>query len=103
MEKYKEIFRLKKMLEDANIPFEFDRLYDGYIIEIYSRNHKYALCCAKEHHCSWGTINDLLQITYALTDKERENEVRLGNLTAEEVFKRFKYCYEREWHNSNSS
>lgn len=31
-----------------------------------------------------------------LTEEERETDSVLGNLTAEEVFKRFKYCYEND-------
>lgn len=34
---YKEIFRLKEMLEKAKIPFVFRNLYDGYQI-CYPRN-----------------------------------------------------------------
>lgn len=93
MEKYKEIFRLKKMLEDANIPFEFKKQLDGYIVIIYNKN-KSRLCDAREHRGSYGCEKDLLEIMGALTDKERQDDDVLGHLTAEEVFKRFKYCYE---------
>lgn len=47
-----------------------------------------------EYFGSYGQENDLLEIMGGLTIEERENDIVLGYLTAEEVFKRFKYCYE---------
>lgn len=120
---YKEIFRLKKMLEEANIPFKFtDDLfntksihielrqqiqdailrqqiqdaikdqYPAYSIQII-KNGK-VLCDAVEHTLSYGNKEDLLEIMGGLTEEEQENDSVLGYLTAKEVFKRFKYCYE---------
>ena len=42
----------------------------------------------------YGNENDLLEIMGGLTEEELKYDSVLGNLTAEEVFKRFKYCYE---------
>lgn len=111
---YKEIFRLKKMLEEANIPSKFtDDLfntksihielrqqiqdaikdqYPAYSIQII-KNGK-VLCDAVEHTLSYGNKEDLLEIMGGLTEEEQENDSVLGYLTAKEVFKRFKYCYE---------
>lgn len=111
---YKEILKLKKMLEKANIPFKFtDDLfntksihielrqqiqdsikdqYPAYSIQII-KNGK-VLCDAVEHTLSYGNKEDLLEIMGGLTEEEQENDSVLGYLTAKEVFKRFKYCYE---------
>lgn len=111
---YKEILKLKEMLEKANIPFKFtDDLfntksihielrqqiqdaikdqYPAYSIQII-KNGK-VLCDAVEHTLSYGNEEDLLEIMGGLTEEEQENDSVLGYLTAKEVFKRFKYCYE---------
>ena len=103
--KYTEILKLKDMLEKANIPFEFtddlfnttntSRLwfsqsasYPAYQIRIGN------LCDVIEHYGSYGNEQDLLEIMGGLTAKEQLDDGILGWLTAEEVFKRFKYCYE---------
>ena len=102
---YKEILRLKEMLEKANIPFSFTddffnikkiisnfstmrRFYPAYQIRINSNLD------VIEHIGSYGEEDDLLEIQGGLTAKEYERDSVLGYLTAEEVFKRFKYCYE---------
>lgn len=90
---YKEILKLKDMLTEANIPFKFKKLLDGYQIIMYDRNQK-AICDVIEHFGSYGNAEDKLEIMGALTEEESENNSVLGYLTAEEVFKRFKYCYE---------
>ena len=95
---YKEIFRLKEMLEEANIPFEWETsnfmFSKGYKIVIYSKDGTY-LCDCIENLGSYGNKEDKLEIMGGLTEEESENDYSvLGWLTAEEVFKRFKYCYE---------
>ena len=105
-----EIFRLKQMLEEVNIPFEwkddvfkikekglvghfgFERMYPAYQIVIYRDDER--LCDAIFHYGSYGRDDGLLEIMGGLTKEEEENDNVLGYLTAEEVFKRFKYCYE---------
>ena len=97
---YKEIFRLKEMLEEANIPFEFDvddfMHSEGYQIIIYSKDGTTILCDCFENLRSYGNKEDKLEIMDGLTEEEYENDSVLGWLTAEEVFKRFKYCYEND-------
>ena len=114
MKKYTEILKLKTMLEEANIPFEFtDDFWGVYKLEESVKpnlyfgelfRHKYPayqirlgdLADAIEHDGSYGNRQDLLEIMGGLTEKEEEHESVLGYLTAEEVFKRFKYCYEHK-------
>lgn len=103
---YKEILRLKEMLEKAGIPFEFTDNHFGYFGEKYKRGIFYPaysiiiskngkrLCDAIEHYGSYGQERDLLEIMGGLTAEEQKRDDVLGYLTAEEVFKRFKYCYE---------
>lgn len=109
---YKEIFRIKKMLEEVNIPFEFTddlfhikdiasntiyfrRYYPSYQIIIYKKGAKEERICDVIQHCgSYGNQQDLLEIMGGLTEEEQEKDSVLGYLTAEEVFKRFKQCYE---------
>ena len=102
--KYTEIFKLKRMLEDAEIPFVFaDESYDlddGFKFEKYHIEYP---CSYKENQdlvCSviqgWGTYGaeqDLLEIMGLLTDEEKEDCV-CGWLTAEDVFERIKTHYE---------
>lgn len=113
---FKEIFRLKTMLEEANIPFEFtddlfhikdkvsrggldyimfNSLYPAYEIKIYKNGAKEERICDVIQRCgSRGNQKDLLEIMGGLTKAEQECCGVIGYLTAEEVFKRFKQCYE---------
>lgn len=90
---YNEIFKLKELLEKENIPFEFKNIYDGYQVIIRNSN-KFKLADAIEHNFSYGNEEDLLEIMGGLTEEEEEFNNVLGYLSSEEVFKRFKYCYE---------
>ena len=110
--KYTEILKLKTMLEEANIPFTFtddfwgvnklekDGKISPYLGELY--RNKYPayqirlgnLADVIQHDGSYGNAQDLLEIMGGLTEEEEEHDSVLGYLTAEEVFKRFKYCYE---------
>lgn len=98
-----EILKLKEMLEKANIPFIFnDDFFNGYKkpsyqIIIFDKDNK-QICDAIYHFGSYGYEQNKLEIMGALTEEENEDDSVLGYLTAEEVFKRFKYCYE---HNTN--
>lgn len=106
--KYTEIFKVKEMLEEANIPFAFtDDLFNvKEKIDAGARNF-YPLYPAYRiqlgdiadviQHCySYGNQQDLLEIMGGLTEKEMDYDDVLGYLTAEEVFKRFKYCWEHQ-------
>lgn len=99
MKKELEILKLKEMLEKANIPFRIgDDLFGkpakpSYIITIYN-NYYTILCDAVFGFSSYGYDKGLLEINGGLTEEENKDNSVLGWLTADEVFKRFKYCYE---------
>lgn len=92
-----EFNKLAKMLEDEGIPHSnepFFRLANGRQIILFDSNRK-RIADAVCHHGSYGgRQSGLLEIMGALTEEESEQDSVLGWLTAEEVFKRFKYCYE---------
>ena len=93
MENYKEIFRLKEMLEKAKIPFEFKEMtmQKGYQISYPASNGR--VCSCVEHSFSYGNEEDKLEIMGLLTDVEQSEDVGdeysvKGYLTAEEVYRR---------------
>ena len=100
--KYTEILRLKEMLEKANIPFTFtDDFFGAKKRGILEENSypAYQIRLNKnidviQHFGSYGEDENLLEIKGGLTVEESKESSVLGYLTAEEVFKRFKYCYE---------
>lgn len=86
---YKEILRIKEMLDKANIPYEFQTIfYGGHIF--YPRHGKKCVCSVIEHDGSYGHEEDRLEILGLMTDEEkaREEDDVLGYLTAEDVFGR---------------
>ena len=94
-----EIIKLHEMLNEANIPHTFTddmfkdcNFYASYQIIIKKDNTK--LCDVVYHYGSYGYEEGLLEIMGGLTEEERGYDEVLGCLTADEVFKRFKYCYE---------
>ena len=97
MTKYIEIFKLKKMLEEAGIPFEFfdrsDSNFEGYLIRY--PNTEYAKCSIIQSDWSYGGEENLLEIMGLLTEEEKRQDSVVGFLTAEEVFKRIKEDYEK--------
>lgn len=98
--KYKEIFKLKDMLEEANIPFEFEFIESEPMgLLLYEIGVRYHLCypCFNKMICSviegygtYGGENDKLEIMGLLTPKELEVDTVVGHLTAENVFDRIK-------------
>lgn len=111
MRKYKEIFKLKKMLENAKIPFDWEENfgYDEHTIEqmtriapdIVERYHIWypyrsdaSVCSIIEGYGTYGGPNDKLEIMGLLTSEEEQDSCVAGYLTAEEVFKRIKRHYE---------
>ena len=88
MNKYKEILRLKGMLEKAKIPFEFSELFGGY--HITHPINKFRICSVVEHDRSYGSEQDLLEIKGLLTENEKKYDYVLGYRSAEEVFNRIK-------------
>lgn len=109
--KYTEILKLKEMLEEAGIPFTFTddfwrvkkKLEENPSLSLIYREKYPAyqirlghLADAIENCFSYGNEQDLLEIMGGLTEEEEEYDGVLGWLTAEEVFKRFKYCWEHQ-------
>lgn len=89
-EEYKEIFKLKKLLEKAKIPFIFKKLDDyrkGYQI-LYPVEGIENRCSVIEHIYSYGHDKDLLEIMGLLTDEEVKHDSVVGYLSAENVFHR---------------
>lgn len=84
---YNEIFKFEKLLRNAGIPYILYEVYDGYQIRL---NNKISVI---QHCFSDGGELDLLEISGAMSDKELNQSYYLGYLTAENVFKRFCYCY----------
>lgn len=87
MSKRRCIDRLAKFLDEAKIPYNRNPIWDGEQIRIGT------LCDAVCHNFSYGNEYDLLEIMGALTKEEMESDSVLGELTPEEVAKRFEYCY----------
>ena len=87
MDKFVEIRKLNKMLNEADIPHTFAPLFDGYQIRVYADEEM-----TKEiddcvcHSGSHGYANGLLE-TYTLNECD-------GWETAEQVFEGWKEWYE---------
>lgn len=92
-ENYKEILKLKEMLEKAEIPFEFSELMGGY--HLCYPNNKIKECSVIEHDGSYGREQDLLEIMGLLTNEELKHDEVVGYLSAENVFERIKKDYEK--------
>lgn len=89
-QKYNEIFKLKSMLEENHIPFEWIEHTDfknGYQI-CYPEKDEKRVCSVIEHSFSYGSQEDLLEIQGLLTADEEKWDSVLGNLTADDVFQR---------------
>ena len=108
MSKYKEIFKLKRMLEKADIPFEFIECF-GYDKKLLSTfpdimDHYQIFYPSKGEDqkisviggfSAYGYEKDKLEIMGLLTPWERfEGNTVVGWLTAENVFKRIKKDWE---------
>lgn len=94
MEKYNEILRLKEMLTQHKIPFDFSEFHGGYHICYPSENN--VICSVIEHDGSYGREEDKLEIQGLLTEQELEetDDTVLGYLTAEDVFARINKHFE---------
>ena len=90
--RYREIMRLKKMLEEADVKFQVYEQQNGYDISSADFDFdSYKGWSVIEHDGSYGREKDLLEISFGLmTDDERreEDDDVLGYLTAEQVFAR---------------
>ena len=89
---FDEIFKLDKMLTEANIPHTFKSLFDGYQIRMYAdetqiRELDDCVC----HSGSFGSASGLLE-TYLLHECS-------GFETAKQVFKGWKKMYQKAQQN----
>lgn len=107
--KYTEIFKLKVMLDKANIPYEFlDRSYIDYEkhelqypfyqIIVYEPMQEddlepIRIISVIQGHGTYGESEDLLEIQGCLTSRESEYDNVAGHLDAKNVFKRIKKKY----------
>jgi hypothetical protein len=96
-QRYNEIFKLKSMLEENHIPFEWivhNDLRNGYQI-CYPEKDGKRVCSVIEHSFSYGSQEDLLEIQGLLTADEEKCDSVLGNLTAGDVFQRILSHWEK--------
>lgn len=86
-----ELGKLKELLNDSGVPFTVDEEHflQNVIIEINGRQLCDAIIVP-------GSNGNYLEIMNAMTMQELEHDSVLTGLKAEEVFKRFKYCYENK-------
>lgn len=101
--KYREILKLKDMLEMAGIPFQFSESNGGFHI-CYPNEGFSRVCSVIEHGLSYRHEKDLLEIMGLLTRKEKrktQDDV-LGYLTAYNVYQRIKKHYLKERKNEQS-
>ena len=82
-----EIIRLKEMLEEAKIPFEFYLEKESYHI-CYPMGGEGRKCSVVQSSWTYGGNENKLEIMGLLTGVEREEDSVLGWLCAEEVFER---------------
>lgn len=99
--KYTEIFKLKKMLEDAKIPFVFDDRsnpkYEYYQIDYPALlPYEKRVCSVIQGNGTYGNIDNKLEIMGLLTNREKQYDDVLGWLSAEDVFKRIESHYRGE-------
>lgn len=101
--KYREILKLKEMLEMANIPFHFSESNGGFHI-CYPKKGFFRVCSVIEHDFSYGHDKDLLEIMGLVTKKEKRKtqDNVLGYLTANNVYQRIKKHYLKERKNEQS-
>ena len=97
MNKYKEIFRLKEMMDKSGIPYTFNQNhFDGYHLMYPDKGD--VVCSVVEFEGSYGYKEDRLEIQGLMTTeekKETQDDV-LGHLSAEDVFGRIAFHYLKE-------
>lgn len=99
--RYQEIICLHKMLESENIPHDFTKMQDGWHIEypaIAAACNR--VCSVVEHHGSYGSEKDLLEIMGLVSKEEAEDGVK-GNMAAKEVFERIKKHFQTDFDRSS--
>ena len=96
--KYKEIFKLHQLLEDAGIPHTFVNDFEGMPYEeiglcryhIFYPSKAKVICSVVEGHCTYGSEDDLLEIMGLLAPEEEKENTVLGWLTAGNVYERIR-------------
>ena len=88
-----EIFELEEMLREAHIRHQMGESFGGFYVSVLNDKGN-TLCKAICNKYSYGYAQGLLEIIGGVTEEEIVNGGVVGYLTAEEVFERFKYCYE---------
>jgi len=74
---YKEILKLKAMLDNEKIPYELEKGYfNGYGLAYPSK--KSIICSVIEHDHSYGRGEDLIEIMGLLTKSKSENDNVIG-------------------------
>lgn len=95
---YTEIFRLRKMLDENEIPYVFNDTscvgYKHYQIA-YPNNEDTRIVSVIEGTGTYGNESNLLEIMGLLTAEEREEDSVRGYLTAEDVFDRILKHYKK--------
>lgn len=90
---YKEIFKLRDMLDEAGIPYLCENGFMNGVALVYP-NRENMVCSVIEHDGSYGRQVDKIEIMGLLTDEEGKYDNVVGYLTAEDVFGRIKTHYE---------
>ena len=92
----REFTKLERMLSEAGIPFSthYDMDRDIHHIWVFLTKGRYLSAIWGKY--TYGSERGLLEIMGGLTRAEYSEDQVRGWLTAREVFKRFKYCYEHD-------
>ena len=86
---YKEIYKLRNLLDVAGIPYVFENGFLNVSALAYpNRNEGEFVCSVIEHDGSYGRNDDKLELMGLLTNEESECDDVVGWLTAEDVFNR---------------
>ena len=89
---YKEIYKLRNLLDVAGIPYVFENGFlNGGALAYPNRENM--VCSAIEHDDSYGRQADKIEIMGLLTDEEQKYDDVVGWLTAEDVFNRISKHY----------
>lgn len=97
--KYKEILKLHRMLQAANIPHTISRNYDGWIVCYpVARPLPHCVCDAIEFSGSYGSGQDLLEIMGLHDMKKDDDDLGVvGWLSAQEVFDRIEAHWKKNY------
>lgn len=91
---YKEIYKLRNLLDMAGIPYVFENGFlNGAALAYPNRNKGEFVCSVIEHDGSYGRSDDKLELMGLLTNEESECDDVIGWLTAEDVFNRISKHY----------